>query len=104
VATILLWQAGAILGKGWPATLTTLVLVLGLSAGVYMYISKAKGVNFAGVLALFTGIVGSLLLAKFSAALSQWTWFTGAIIGYIAYWALYRGWYGKYFPAVPEED
>ncbi len=58
----------------------------------------------AGVLALFTGIVGSLLLAKFSAALSQWTWFTGAIIGFIAYWALYRGWYGKYFPAVPVED
>ena len=104
VATILLWQAGAILGKGWPSTITTLILALGLVAGIYLYISRAKGVNFAGVLALFTGIVGSLLLAKFSESLSQWTWFTGAIIGYIAYWALYRGWYQKHFPAVPEVD
>ncbi len=104
VATILLWNAGAILGQGWPATLTTLVLVVGLLSGVWLYVSRAKGVNFAGMLALYTGIVGSLLLAKYSTALSQWTWFTGAIIGYIAYWALYRGWYEKYFPAVPEKD
>ncbi len=103
VITILLWNAGAILGKGWPSTLTTLVLVLGLLAGIYLYISKVKGVNFAGVLALFTGVVGSLVLSKYSAVLSQWTWFTGAIIGYIAYWILYRGWYGKHFPAVPED-
>ncbi len=102
VATILLWNAGAILGTGWPATLTALVLVLGLVAGIYLYISKTKGVNFAGVLALFTGVVGSLVLAKYSAALSQWTWFTGAIVGFLAYWILYSGWYGKHFPAVPE--
>ncbi len=102
VATILLWNAGAILGTGWPATLTALVLVLGLIAGIYLYISKAKGVNFAGVLALFTGVVGSLVLAKYSATLSQWTWFTGAIIGFIAYWILYSGWYGKHFPAIPD--
>lgn len=101
-ATILLWQAGAILGKGWPSTLTTLVLVLGLIAGIYLYITKIKGVNFAGVLALFTGVVGSLVLAKYSATLSQWTWFTGAIVGYIAYWILYRGWYEKHFPAIPD--
>ncbi|MEJ2024125.1 MAG: NCS1 family nucleobase:cation symporter-1, partial [Deltaproteobacteria bacterium] len=88
VITILLWNAGAILGKGWPSTLTTLVLVLGLLAGIYLYISKVKGVNFAGVLALFTGVVGSLVLSKYSEVLSQWTWFTGAIIGYIAYWIL----------------
>ncbi len=104
VATIMLWQAGAVLGKGWPATLTTLVLVLGLLSGIWLYISKAKGVNFAGVLALFTGVVGSLILAKFSTTMSQWTWFTGAIIGYVAYLVLYRGWYGKHFPAVPVGD
>jgi NCS1 family nucleobase:cation symporter-1 len=102
VITILLWKAGAILGTGWPATLTALVLVLGLIAGIYLYISRAKGVNFAGVLALFTGVVGSLVLAKYSTALSQWTWFTGAIIGFFAYWILYSGWYGRHFPAVPE--
>ena len=102
VITILLWKAGAILGRGWPSTLTTLVLVLGLLAGVILYISKVKGVNFAGVLALYTGLVGSLVLAKYSAVLSQWTWFTGAIIGYIAYWFLYRVWYEKRFPAIPE--
>ena len=102
VVTILLWKAGAILGRGWPSTLTTLVLVLGLIAGIILYISKAKGVNFAGVLALFTGVVGSLVLSKYSATLSQWTWFTGAIIGYIAYWFLYRVWYEKHFSAIPE--
>ena len=102
VVTILLWKAGAILGRGWPSTLTTLVLVLGLFAGIVLYVSKVKGVNFAGVLALFTGLVGSLVLSKYSAVLSQWTWFTGAIIGYLAYWFLYRVWYEKYFPAIPE--
>jgi cytosine/uracil/thiamine/allantoin permease len=58
-------------------------------------------VNFAGVLALFTGVVGSLVLSKISTALSQWTWFTGAIIGYVAYYVLYKYWYGKHFPAIP---
>ena len=101
-ATVWLWKAGAILGSGWPSTLTTLVLFLGLAAGIYLYISKAKGVNFAGVLALFTGVVGSLVLSKYSATLSQWTWFVGAIIGFFAYWILYKAWYEKYFPAVPE--
>ncbi len=101
-ATVWLWKAGAILGTGWPSTLTTLVLFLGLAAGIYLYISKAKGVNFAGVLALFTGIVGSLVLSKYSSVLSQWTWFVGAIIGFFAYWILYRAWYEKYFPAIPE--
>jgi NCS1 family nucleobase:cation symporter-1 len=101
VATIILWAGGAILGEGWPSTLTTLVLVLGLIAGIVMYITKSKGVNFAGVLALFTGVVGSLVLSKISTALSQWTWFTGAIIGYVAYYVLYRYWYGKHFPAIP---
>jgi cytosine/uracil/thiamine/allantoin permease len=102
VCTIVLWQQKAILGEGWPSTLTTLVLVLGLLAGIYFYVSKIKGVNFAGVLALFSGVVGSLVLAKVSAALAQWTWFTGAIIGYIAYVVLYNAWYGKHHPAVPK--
>jgi len=78
------------------------VLVLGLLAGIYFYVSKIKGVNFAGVLALFSGVVGSLVLAKVSAALAQWTWFTGAIIGYIAYVVLYNAWYGKHHPAIPK--
>jgi len=37
-----------------------------------------------------------------SAALAQWTWFTGAIIGYIAYVVLYNAWYGKHHPAIPK--
>jgi NCS1 family nucleobase:cation symporter-1 len=100
--TIMLWQQKAILGEGWPSTLTALVLVLGLLAGIYFYVSRIKGVNFAGVLALFSGVVGSLVLSKVSAVLAQWTWFTGAIIGYIAYVVLYSAWYGKHHPAVPK--
>jgi NCS1 family nucleobase:cation symporter-1 len=99
--TIYLWSQKAILGEGWPSTLTTLVLVLGLLAGIYFYISKVKGVNFAGVLALFTGVAGSLVLSMASATLSQWTWFTGAIIGYLAYYILYKAWYGAHHPEVP---
>jgi uncharacterized membrane protein SirB2 len=53
------------------------------------------------VLALFTGVVGSLVLSKLSAALAQWTWFVGAIVGYIAYIVLYRAWYGKHHPEIP---
>jgi NCS1 family nucleobase:cation symporter-1 len=99
--TIYLWSQKAILGEGWPSTLTTLVLVLGLLAGIYFYISKVKGVNFAGVLALFTGVAGSLVLSMASTTLSQWTWFTGAIIGYLAYYILYKAWYGAHHPEVP---
>jgi len=99
--TIFLWSKNAILGEGWPSTLTTLVLVLGLLAGIYFYVSKIKGVNFAGVLALFSGVVGSLVLSMVSEALSQWTWFTGAIIAYIAYLVLYNAWYSTLHPAVP---
>ena len=73
----------------------------GLVAGIYFYVSKIKGVNFAGVLALFSGVVGSLVLSKISAVLAQWTWFTGAIIGYIAYIVLYNAWYGKHHPEIP---
>ena len=102
VCTIVLWQQKAILGEGWPSALTTLVLVLGLLAGIYFYVSKIKGVNFAGVLALFSGVVGSLVLAKISPVMAQWTWFTGAIIGYIAYVVLYGAWYGKHHPAIPK--
>ncbi len=99
--TIFLWSKKAILGQGWPSNLTTAVLVLGLLAGIYFYISNVKGVNFAGVLALFTGVVGSLLLSMASTALSQWTWFTGAIIGLIAYILLFSLWYGRQHAAVP---
>ena len=99
--TIFLWSKKAILGEGWPSNLTTVVLVLGLLVGVYFYISKVKGVNFAGILSLFTGIVGSLLLAMASSTLSQWTWFTGAIIALIAYPLLYNLWYSKYHSAIP---
>lgn len=99
--TIYLWSQKAILGEGWPSTLTTLVLVLGLLAGIYFYISKVKGVNFAGVLALFSGVAGSLVLSMASTVLSQWTWFTGAIIGYLAYYILYKAWYGAHHPEVP---
>jgi len=91
------------LGEGWPSTLTTLVLVLGLLAGIYFYVSKIKGVNFAGVLALFSGVVGSLVLSMVSDALSQWTWFTGAFIAYVAYLVLYNVWYGAHHPAVLKE-
>jgi NCS1 family nucleobase:cation symporter-1 len=101
VLTIILWSKGAILGEGWPSNLTTAVLVLGLLAGIYLYATKTKGVNFAGVLALFTGVVGSLVLGKVSTVLSQWTWFTGAIVAYIAYYVLYKAWWGKHFPAIP---
>jgi NCS1 family nucleobase:cation symporter-1 len=101
VVTIYLWSQKAILGEGWPSTLTTIVLVLGLLAGIYFYISKVKGVNFAGVLALFSGIAGSLVLSMVSTALSQWTWFTGAIIGYLAYYILYKAWYGAHHPEIP---
>ena len=76
-------------------------LALGLLAGIYFYVSRIKGVNFAGVLALFSGVVGSLVLSMVSEALSQWTWFTGAIIAYIAYLVLYNTWYGAHHPAVP---
>jgi NCS1 family nucleobase:cation symporter-1 len=98
-----LWSIGAILGKGWPSDITSFVLFAGILAGTYFYISKIKGVNFAGVLALFTGCVGSLLLAKLSATLNMWTWFVGAILAFVAYWALYTYWYGKHFPAVPPD-
>ncbi|MFO7707069.1 MAG: NCS1 family nucleobase:cation symporter-1 [Desulfobacterales bacterium] len=98
---IFLWSQKAILGEGWPSTLTALVLVLGLLAGIYFYVSKIKGVNFAGVLALFTGIAGSLVLSMASAALAQWTWFTGAFIGYAAYYVLYKVWYGAHHQEVP---
>jgi hypothetical protein len=102
-ATIALYFSGAILGdpKTWPSILTTLILVLGLIAGIYFYVSKTKGVNFCGVLALFSGVVGSLVLSKLSAALAQWTWFVGAIVGYLAYIVLYRTWYGKHHPEIP---
>ena len=100
--TIYLWTQKAILGEGWPSTLTTLVLVLGLLAGIYFYVSKIKGVNFAGVLALFSGVVGSLVLSMVSETLSQWTWFTGAGIGFLAYLVLYNTWYGAHHPAVPK--
>jgi NCS1 family nucleobase:cation symporter-1 len=101
VCTVVLWQQKAILGEGWPSTLTSIVLVLGLLAGIYFYVSKIKGVNFAGVLALFSGVVGSLVLSKLSATLGQWTWFTGAFIGLFAYIILYNVWYGKHHPPVP---
>ena len=101
VCTIFLWSQKAILGEGWPSALTTLVLVLGLLAGIYFYISKIKGVNFAGVLALFSGVVGSLVLSMASKTLAQWTWFTGAFIGYIAYYILYKIWYGAHHSEVP---
>jgi nucleobase:cation symporter-1, NCS1 family len=102
-ATIALYFSGAILGdpKTWPSILTTLILVLGLIAGIFFYVSKTKGVNFCGVLALFSGVVGSLVLSKLSAALAQWTWFVGAIVGYVAYIVLYRIWYGKHHPEIP---
>jgi cytosine/uracil/thiamine/allantoin permease len=98
-----LWSIGAILGKGWPSDITSFVLFAGILAGTYFYISNIKGVNFAGVLALFTGCVGSLLLAKLSATLNMWTWFVGAILAFVAYWVLYTYWYGKHFPAVPPD-
>jgi NCS1 family nucleobase:cation symporter-1 len=103
VATVALYFSGAILGdpKTWPSILTTLILVLGLIAGIFFYVSKTKGVNFCGVLALFSGVVGSLVLSKLSSALAQWTWFVGAIVGYIAYIVLYRAWYGKHHPEIP---
>jgi hypothetical protein len=53
------------------------------------------------VLALFSGVVGSLVLGKVSTVLSQWTWFTGAIVAYVAYYVLYKAWWGKHFPEIP---
>jgi NCS1 family nucleobase:cation symporter-1 len=100
--TIYLWTQKAILGEGWPSTLTAAVLVLGLLTGIYFYVSKIKGVNFAGVLALFTGIVGSLVLSMVSPTLAQWTWFVGAFGGFIAYYLLYKVWYGKHHPEQPK--
>ena len=43
----------------------------------------------------------SNLRRKLSAALAQWTWFVGAIVGYVAYIVLYRIWYGKHHPEIP---
>jgi NCS1 family nucleobase:cation symporter-1 len=100
--TVYLWSQKAILGEGWPSTLTALVLFLGLLTGIFFYVSGTKGVNFAGVLALFSGVVGSLVLSMVSETLSQWTWFTGAGIGFTAYLVLYNAWYGAHHPAVPK--
>ena len=100
--TIYLWTQNAILGEGWPSTLTTVVLVLGLLTGIYFYVSKIKGVNFAGVLALFTGVVTSLVLSMISETMAQWTWFVGAFGGFIAYYILYKIWYGNHHAEQPK--
>jgi len=104
IAMIVLYATGAILGtpSSWPSVLTMLILVLGLIIGIIFYVSKIKCVNFCGVLSLFTGIGGSLLLSKLSAALAQWTWFVGAFVALIAYLVLYNAWYGKHHPAIAE--
>jgi NCS1 family nucleobase:cation symporter-1 len=102
IAMIALYASGAILGSpnSWPSVLTMLILVLGLIVGIIFYVTKIKCVNFCGVLSLFSGIGGSLLLSKLSAALAQWTWFVGVFVALIAYVVLYKAWYGKHHPAV----
>ncbi|KYC45026.1 MAG: allantoin permease [Candidatus Methanofastidiosum methylothiophilum] len=100
MAALIIFYAtkGLILGSGWPAWLSTGVMVLGILGAIYLDIADKKGINMCGALSLYLGIVLAVGAQLIVPGLGMYTWFIGIFIAFIAYYLIHTYWYGKKFP------